>query len=131
MSAEEIAEMRHMNIDDADRLARKLNLQVLYDRDHQCADLEDRYIYNSPFRRTLTGEQKVRDEDGNLRCTHQGENDLEYTPPCCNGSDCDCRGLWSIFCNGCDNEDLSDHEAETLLNDHLEDVAEAKAGYYD
>lgn len=131
MSAEEIAELRHMNIAEADRVARKLNLQVLYDREHSCDQADDKWIFQSPFRMTLTGEQKVRNEDGELVCTHEGADDLEIEPPCCDGRDCGCRGMHSITCRGCNNDDMSDDQANDLIEAYLEDRAEAKAGYYD
>lgn len=128
MSAEEIAELRHMNLGEADRIARKLNLQVLYDRDHQCPDLEDRYIFNSPFRMTLDGHQKQRNEDGELVCTHE-DAEVEYD----RGGDgiTEPGASYSVYCYGCNNEDMSQSQVDALVEAYCDNLADVAGGYDD
>jgi len=56
----------------------------------------------------------VMDEDGNFRCTHLN---LEITEPCCDGTDCGCRGEYSFYCNDCQNKHLTEHEIELKLEE--------------
>lgn len=52
-------------------------------------------------------------EDGEFTCDHEF---AEVTPPCCNGNDCGCYGSYSVYCPGCDNQDLTESEVEALLD---------------
>ena len=61
----------------------------------------------------------VRDEDGNFRCTHL---EAKVIPPCCTTPDqdtgrisCGCQGDYSIYCDECKNEDLTDYETDELI----------------
>lgn len=54
-------------------------------------------------------------EDGEFRCPHYN---VEVEPPCCFGGaiiECGCRGMYSVYCPDCDNEDLTDLEIEVIL----------------
>lgn len=63
----------------------------------------------------------VLNEDGEFRCPHE---DIEYYDPCCSGydsegmPDCDCGGSPSVYCNDCNNIDLTDDEAIRLISSY-------------
>lgn len=62
--------------------------------------------------------------DNQWRCLHATDSSvLEIEPPCCNGSDCACKGLYGVYCHLCDNDDLSDDDINNKL-DELEDYYE-------
>lgn len=59
-------------------------------------------------------------EDSEFKCSHQN---LEIEPPCCSGFDsegllsCGCAGQYAVYCPDCRNEDMSQDEADKLLNE--------------
>ena len=59
-----------------------------------------------------TGYSVELNEDGEFKCLHKN---TVVNPPCCNGSDCGCGGVYDVYCEDCDNEDLEDYEADLIL----------------
>ena len=57
----------------------------------------------------------ILNEDGEFRCPH---DEVTVEPPCCNGTDCGCHGMHSVYCDDCDNEDMMEHEIDQILEDH-------------
>lgn len=55
-------------------------------------------------------------EDGILRCSHQN---VTVEAPCCNGDDCGCHGQYSVYCNDCHNDDLTNDEADQFVDDYI------------
>lgn len=52
--------------------------------------------------------------DNTFYCEHEN---IEVEKPCCNGNNCDCYGLDSVYCEDCDNADLTEEQAnEYSLN---------------
>lgn len=57
-------------------------------------------------------------EDGAFKCTHPN---AEVEPPCCSGRDsegntsCGCYGQYSVYCNDCSNDDMTDQDVDDLL----------------
>lgn len=51
-------------------------------------------------------------EDGEFTCDHEF---AEVTPPCCNGNDCGCYGLYSVYCPDCDYMNMPDFEVDALI----------------
>lgn len=49
-------------------------------------------------------------------CTH---NNIEVEKPCCNGNNCGCWGTDKIYCPDCDNEDLSQYDADDYFLNSL------------
>lgn len=59
------------------------------------------------------------------KCQHP-EEQVEITPPCCKTPqgeygrwDCGCYGQYSVWCYGCDNEDMTDSDVEAILENVL------------
>jgi hypothetical protein len=52
-----------------------------------------------------------------LRCQH---DNLVIEPPCCNGTDCDCRGQYTLYCPDCENT-LTEKEIEDRLESSLDE----------
>jgi len=53
------------------------------------------------------------EEDGTgFKCDHEF---AEVTPPCCNGNDCGCYGLYSVYCPDCDYMNMPEFEIEALV----------------
>ena len=55
------------------------------------------------------------------KCPHP-EEQVEITPPCCKFPtgeygrwDCGCYGQYSVYCNACDNRDMTDSDIESIL----------------
>lgn len=66
------------------------------------------------------------------KCQHP-EEQLEITAPCCRTPqgeygrwDCGCQGQYSVYCYGCDNEDMTDADVERIL-----DRADDEPDYYE
>jgi len=59
-----------------------------------------------------TGYSVELNEDGEFKCLHKN---VHIEKPCCNGNNCDCRGMYYVYCEDCDNEDLEDYEADLIL----------------
>ena len=59
----------------------------------------------------------VMNEDGEFRCLHEN---VEVEPPCCSGRDCGCYGMYSVYCPDCDNEDLTEVEAQAIIDSYNE-----------
>lgn len=55
----------------------------------------------------------VMNEDGTFRCEHKS---IEIEPPCCDGRDCGCHGLYTVHCNDCDDRDLEEWQAQDILD---------------
>ena len=64
----------------------------------------------------------LMDEDGLFRCTHEN---AEVEPPCCSGRDseglpsCGCHGQYSVYCYDCNNDDMTDNDAENIIEGHI------------
>lgn len=55
--------------------------------------------------------------DDRLYCEHWN---AEVEPACCNGNNCGCTGLDSVYCSDCDNEDLTEEQAyELTINERI------------
>jgi len=59
----------------------------------------------------------LREGDTSFKCDHEL---AEIEPPCCSGfsgglPSCGCGGSYSVYCSDCDNEDLTDVEADNLI----------------
>ena len=75
--------------------------------------------------KTITVKDRSQDlygiitEDGAFKCTHP---DPEVEPPCCTtrGSsgyfECGCGGMYSVYCNDCSNDDMTDQDVENILD---------------
>lgn len=68
-----------------------------------------------------TASYSLKEDDYYFTCDH---NNAEVEPPCCSGFsngllDCGCGGSYSVYCWDCNNEDLTDEEAEKLIEDHI------------
>ena len=59
-----------------------------------------------------------------MTCTHP---DVEVEPPCCTTPEpdtgyiaCGCGGQYRVYCPDCHNDELTDDEADELLNNYFE-----------
>jgi hypothetical protein len=57
-------------------------------------------------------------KDDRFVCAHVN---VDVEPPCCNGNNCDCRGLDSVYCEDCKNEDLTEDQVQEILVANYED----------
>lgn len=70
-----------------------------------------------------TGVSKLDYFDGIFYCQH---NDITIEEPCCSpfstGSsgyiECGCGGNISIYCNDCDNKDLTDEQVNDIIENY-------------
>lgn len=75
---------------------------------------------NVKYRPTSTYELN---EDGDFTCLHEN---AEVDRACCSGVDsdglmsCGCGGMDSVYCDDCDNEDLTDSDVEAILEAYYE-----------
>lgn len=51
-------------------------------------------------------------EDETMRCRHDF---VEIEPPCCDGTDCGCHGLCTVYCPDCENKDMTETEKIMFL----------------
>lgn len=54
------------------------------------------------------------------KCQHPNP---EITSPCCGPGriiECGCQGMYQVWCNDCQNEELSDAEASAILKENLD-----------
>lgn len=62
-------------------------------------------------------------EDGEFRCPHEN---VEIEAPCCSGRDseglisCGCYGSYSVYCPDCHNDDLEQHEVDSIVENYLD-----------
>lgn len=60
--------------------------------------------------------------DTRFKCSHEL---AEVEPPCCStrGSsgyfECGCGGSYSVYCSDCHNEDLEQHEVDSIVEAYL------------
>lgn len=54
-------------------------------------------------------------EDGAFRCAHE---EINIEEPCCDGHDCGCYGLRSIYCVDCENTELTEQDAIEIMNNY-------------
>lgn len=59
----------------------------------------------------------LMDEDGNFRCPHE-DVDIEYD----RGGDgwTEPGPSWSVYCNDCHNDDMSQDEVDSIVENHQE-----------
>lgn len=60
---------------------------------------------------------QIMNEDGEFKCAHIN---VDVQPPCCNGntaSDCGCHGSFSVYCYDCFNQDMTDDEANSFIEE--------------
>lgn len=63
-------------------------------------------------------------EDGEFRCPHE---DVDIEPPCCSGRDseglpsCGCYGSYSVYCNDCHNDDMTQEDCDRIVESHVSD----------
>lgn len=65
-------------------------------------------------------------EDGEFTCDHEF---AEVTPPCCDGLDCGCYGLYSVICDDCDYMNMPDFEVEALIEGTIPEEPEYEREY--
>ena len=59
------------------------------------------------------------DEPWIFRCNH---DNAVVEKPCCDGNNCDCHGMTSVYCPDCGGEDLTDEQVEEMtFLDYLEE----------
>lgn len=62
-------------------------------------------------------------EDGEFRCPHEN---VEIEAPCCSGRDkygnvdCGCYGSYSVYCPDCHNDDMEQHEVDSIVENYLD-----------
>ncbi len=69
------------------------------------------------------GHLAVLNKDGEFKCPHE---DVSIEKPCCNGNNCDCGGSYSVYCNDCGNEDITEEQIEEFLADYFDGYEEAQ-----
>ena len=60
-------------------------------------------------------------EDWEFACTHEF---AEIEPPCCSGRDCGCYGLYGVYCYDCNNDDLTEHQVQQILDERVQSYDE-------
>ncbi len=75
-------------------------------------------VTHIPVKIIETSSYSIKEDSYELTCDHEF---AEVEAPCCStvGSsgyiECGCGGNYSVYCSDCDNEDLTDLEADSLI----------------
>jgi len=63
-------------------------------------------------------------KDGEFKCAHE---DVDVEEPCCSTKDkdgliqCGCEGSYTVYCNNCRNEDMTQSESDTIVENYVKE----------